>query len=982
MQGPWRIECFGGLRGVSGDAIVSRFRTRRAAVLLAYLAIFKHRSHPREEIGAMLWPEDDPPTVRTRLRLALASLRRQFEPPSLPKGSVFLNVGDALQMNAEMVGTDVEEFERLITQAGRQESRPEQRDALQRAVALYRGELLPGFTEDWIFAERTRLADLHQGALQQLTTLCDDWNQAVFYARKLLVLDPWQEEVHLQIMRGYLDTGNPRAALRQFEELIAALDEIGEEPGPEALDLAEEAKSASPRPPTPVPSSPTLVDIAVEEEPVARLPVRLTRFFGRSEEMEYAVRAIIEGPGQLVTLCGPGGAGKTRLSIEIGHTMVANGWNVWFVPLADVGSAARIYDAILTTLKIEARQDAVGGLVRFFRRSPRPLLVLDNAEHLMSEAAEYIGRLLREIPELRCVVTTRQRLALEGELEVPVIPLPVPSAGERAPDRLASLPSVQLYVDRCQMIRPDFQLSGQNARPIAELCARLEGIPLAIEIAASLSRTLSARQLVDQLEHRFDVLVSPRRDISDRQKTLGNTIAYSYDLLTPELAKLFLALSVFRGGWTLESAQAVCLGGAPTAFGLLDQLRERSLIETYEVDEGALRFRMLEAFREFGQDRLDPETRTILESARDAYFLTIAQDAFEAAGTPREGRAFDRLRAEYDNLMHVFELAAERGDVEFGLRLASGFGNVWRSRGAVVHERSVLERILALPARESLDSKLQLQGFNLLQHACFLLGDWERTLRAGLRTLELAERFADDDYRIVALAGISNAYVGMRRQEEARHMLEEAARIARETQNHRRIALLLGNLGAACWRVGDPKAAEAHFREALAFAREQGAEGQINHLTINIARTLVDQGRLAEAMEILPASLERATKLHRPHDLIMALGIFARLNRLTGDLGRAWALIQLAITRLMPLRSEYFEIYIGLETALELVEVGRYRDATPLLSAISKHDLAVGDRADLEAGLSLCRKELEGEFDPLWANGFVLNVGELLRTPF
>ena len=971
----------GGLTGTSGDLVVNRFRTRRAAVLLAYLAVNKSRSHPRSELVEMLWPEADEDAGRARLRLALASLRKQFEPPESPKGSVIEVIGDSLRLNPRVVSTDVEEFESLLISAEASEDPVAKKESLEGAAAIYRGEFLPGYLEDWVVDERARLSTQYENLLQRLIELYGSQgneDQALAVATKLIAVDPWRESAHCLMMQIFIDKGNPRAALRQFAALREALNELGEEPSREARKLEQAARDL-----------PLVIaktgEAGKSAEERMHLPARLTRFFGRQSEISLAIQRLQSGPGPLVTLVGPGGAGKTRLSIEIGYAMVEEGWNVWFVGLADVGASSRIYDAIQTSLKVGKGQDAVEDLSRFFQRQEKTLLILDNLEHLMDEAAGFVGRLLAAAPNLRCIVTSRQRLAIEEEIEVAVPPLPIPRPEDVSVEVATLSPSVQLYVDRCQTNQPGFELSARNAGPIATLCARLEGIPLAIEIAAALARSLSPTQLLERLDSRLDVLISPRRDITDRHKTLRNTIDYSYQLLPPHLAQFFLTLSVFRGGWSIESAEAICLptlGPQPeSCLSLLDQLRERSLVETYETPTGEMRFRMLETFREFARDLISESTKEQIESAADAYYLSLTDAAVANMGTPKEQGSLARLQAEYDNLVHIFAAALERKDVEFGYRFARGFGPVWRSRGAVVYERDIMEAFVNLPESTALDSLRKMQGLNLLSHANFLLCDWERSLAAERRTLAIAESEGNDEFMAVAYGGIALAQRGLRQVEEALGNLAKAVEHARKSGKENRMALLLGNLGFLHWHRGDLALAEIHFREALAIAKRNGAEAQVNFQNLNIIRVLLDENRLDEAMEILPGCLSRSMELHRAHDGIVALSLMARYYRLVGEGGQAWALLQIAIERVLPLMNRGSEQYVAIEAGLELAESHRFGESLVMLASLQKEHLSIGDRLDIERAMNFCRESLSAqEFNRNWALGMTQGIGDTLRS--
>jgi predicted ATPase len=320
--------------------------------------------------------------------------------------------------------------------------------------------------------------------------------------------------------------------------------------------------------------------------------MQFTRFFGREEEIAWLTAALRVPETRLVTLTGPGGSGKTRLAIAVAGRLQeeytggepAGTGGPWFVPLAEVAEAWRIGDAIREAMHLPPSADGEPLEQVVAALSPQPsLLVLDNFEQLVGEGALTVRSLLERVPRLTCIVTSRQRLNLAAEQEFPVLPLPVPvvrgklrvesPAKTHPSDRsdpsdlstpnsqlptLLDCPSVQLFVDRARAVRRDFQVTERNAAAVAELCVRLEGLPLAIELAAARAQVLSPEQMLGQLKRRFDLLVSRQQDMAPRHRSLRAAIEWSFHLLPPDLRQFFTRLSIFRGGWTLEAAEAIC----------------------------------------------------------------------------------------------------------------------------------------------------------------------------------------------------------------------------------------------------------------------------------------------------------------------------------------------------------------------------------------------------------------------------------------
>jgi predicted ATPase len=474
---------------------------------------------------------------------------------------------------------------------------------------------------------------------------------------------------------------------------------------------------------------------------VPQLPTQFTRFFGREEEIARVAETLCIPETRLVTLTGPGGSGKTRLAIAVAgrlqepsasrtlgtSTIGGRAGGPWFIPLAELTDARRIPEAVRDAMGLGAAPggEPIEQIVAALQAAPS-LLILDNFEQLVSEGAPLVRHLLERAPSLTCLVTSRQRLELEGEREFPVLPLPTPVDGQslmadgpakaelsdpstihHPPSTLMACPSVQLFVDRARAARPSFQLTPANAGAVAALCSRLEGLPLAIELAAARASVLTPQQMLARLEKRFELLVSPRRDVSTRHRTLRAAIESSYQLLPPELQRFFARLSVFRGGWTLAAAEAVCSDGempplafrwggdlllsparelqCPEVLEHLEQLRQSSLVLVEDAGE-AMRYRMLESLREFATEQLTPEETTALARRHFRYFLPVADvKRFYPEGawmTEEQQKEWLRdLDAEYDNLRAALEwgLESEPGPA---LWLAAALGAYWSIRGS------------------------------------------------------------------------------------------------------------------------------------------------------------------------------------------------------------------------------------------------------------------------------------------------------------
>ncbi|HLJ54716.1 MAG TPA: AAA family ATPase, partial [Chthonomonadaceae bacterium] len=482
----WRVHLFDGpALADSSGVVVRKFRSQRVGALLAYLALRLGRACAREALCEALWPDAEPSAGANRLRVALASLRRQLEPSGVAFGAV-LDVSEPgrVRLRTEAAWCDALAFDQLWAANRHSE-----------AAALAVGDFMPGYYDEWLLEARSRY------------------------------------------------------------DLL--LDDVDRSPGKTDAPCTEDPHAAreARRPPS---------------QP--RLPLYLTRFFGRERERDQLSDLI--RANRLVTLAGPGGIGKTRLAVE---ASAALGREAVFVPLADLDDAARVPDAALRALFIETGADGepVDRIAAILRSREPLVLILDNAEHLLNGVSELAARLLAAAPTLHIVITSRQTLDLPGEAIMSLAPLEPPSH-PCSPERLAEFPAVALFLDRARLVRPDFTCTARNAEAIVTICQRLDGMPLGIELAAARISTQSPAQIADSLDAGLMELRSRQRGIPERHRSLRAAVQGSYDMLDGPQKSLFAALSTFRDGWTGEAAASVT--GASNLQEWLPDMVARSLV--------------------------------------------------------------------------------------------------------------------------------------------------------------------------------------------------------------------------------------------------------------------------------------------------------------------------------------------------------------------------------------------------------------------
>ena len=840
MDAPWRIELLGGLRCTRGARVISRFRSQNIAFLLAYLALHRERRHSREELADLLWPNEPGKVPRANLRVALASLRRQLEPPDVPAGSVIVAHGRThVGLNPVTVRVDVAEFDRALYESRRAERTPgDQAALLEEAVRLYGGPLLPGFDAAWADDERARLAEAYREALRRLAAhgeRAGDWGAALDSARRAVAADPFDEDAHADLIRLLAVAGQPHAALRQYETLKRVLEEeCGDVPSAAVRVLAEQIEKDAGLPLATLPPSPPLVFPAAPAPPLpaaaarplaTRLPLQFTRFFGREAEIKTIGDWLRPGTSfiRLLTLTGLGGSGKTRLAIEAAACLAPLFENrVFFAPLADVADAGRIADAVLDALGTDRQPGvcAMDQVIEVFATAPPSLLVLDNFEHLADAgAALLLADLLRRAPNLFCLVTSRQRLLLEAEHELPVPLLPTPTIPEGAPERLMDFAAVALFVDRAQHARPDFQITPRNARAVAELCARLEGLPLSLLLAAAWAQTLTPAQMLAHLDRRLDLLVSRRRDLPPRHRSLRAALDGSWQLLPSDLQTFLARLSVFRGGWTVEAAEAVC--EEPAALDFTAQLRERSLLtaEEYPGADSALRFRMLETVREFAQEQLSPQEWATRTHRHAGYFTALTEEAYRQFDTPDAQQRLlwlARMERENDNIRAALSWGLEH-EPETALRIVAA----WFAPEQMAERGAAAERALDRAAERGAQTGAGAVSPELLSNVLGVAADY-----AGQRS----------DFA--------------RQKERAQQRLS----LMRSLGNPFHTAWALHALGSNARALGSWEAAAAYYRDSLALFRQHQAGQPVGWLLTCLGCVLAEKGDLAPAS----ASFEEA----------------------------------------------------------------------------------------------------------------------------
>jgi predicted ATPase/DNA-binding SARP family transcriptional activator len=785
---------------VDGRAVPARaWSLRKGADLVKLLALSPgHRLH-REQLMDALWPDKDPDAAANNLYQAVHAARnalgRDGQRPWIEVRRGVVSFG------SDDVWVDVDAFEAAAT------GRDGDRDAAADALALYRGDLLPEDRyEEWPTGRRESLAAAWRRlvreeivALQAEGRLGD----ALVHLRDLLAADPADEDAAREVMRLQALAGDRAGAARTFETLRVALEaELGVAPSAATADLQRQIVEGRLGPP--------IVARARDN-----LPTSLTSFVGR-DSLARDVRSLLES-ARLVTLTGTGGTGKTRLAIEVGRSLVpAFADGAWLVELAAVGEPAGVDRAIGDALGVrEPPGRSIRDTIVDHVAASEMLLILDNCEHLVDACAEVAAALLARCPTLRILATSRQPLRIDGEtvFRVPSLAIADP-ASEPELEELVTVDAVALFMDRARAVDPAFALTDANARDVAALCYHLDGLPLAIELAASRVAQIPVAELARRLPERFRLLVGGSRTALTRQQTLKATLDWSYDLLSPELQRVLDRVSIFAAGATVGAAEAVCAlppVEREAVLPILGELADQSLL-ILDTSGPQARYRELETVREYGRERLRERGEAgDLAAAHTRWAIGLT----DAAATGRAGEAwpeaFRRVASELDDLRAALERSIA-SEPQSALELAANLWAYWLWDGHLVEGRSWLEAALAaVPDRTSLRARA-------LVGLCALAGRAGDTLehaRRGTEAVEIARELGDAGSLAWAHQALGIAHWASDHDDLALTEFEAAAEAGRAGFPAGEAAALHA-LAAVRWTIGDRAAARSALEQALA----------------------------------------------------------------------------------------------------------------------------------------------------------------------
>jgi predicted ATPase/DNA-binding SARP family transcriptional activator len=945
MLPPVRVGVLGALELIddAGHAVTLAGAKQRA--LLAMLAVHAGHAVSTDHLVDGLFDGAAPRHAANALQHHVSRLRKVLGNDVVARHET----GYALAVAPDDV--DAVRFERLATE-GRAQLRidrpAEAVVALAAADALWRGEPLAELDAAWVLPWAARLGQLHLDLAEdraEAELRLGHHHEITPRLEAFVATHPYRERMWAHLMVALYRAGRQTDALAAFRTVRTFLSEDkGLAPGPELRELEVAILRHDPdlawTPTSPTAPAPAT---AVPPSPTGNLPHLLTSFIGREADIGRVVEAVTGR--RLVTLTGPGGCGKTRLALEAGRRL-AEGFpgGAWFVELAPLADPDAIGHAVAGALAADdpgrlARLTEDRAALLAHLRSAPALVVLDNCEHVVDAVAEWVGPLLGAVPDLHVVATSRVPLAVDGEVQLPVPPLALPPPGALDPAGISAAESVQLFVERAGRVGP-FELTDASAPAVGTLCRHLDGLPLAIELAAARTKALPVAFIAEALDDRFALLVSPSRSAPARQRTLRATVDWSFDLLDAPERTMFELVSVFDGGCALEAGRAVAEAGGldpDQALDLLVGLVDQSLVQVRMGEGGSARYDLLETLRAYGRERL--VAAGLEEAARRAhraYFVGLVEAGNQGLMSSEHRRWQRRLELELGNIRAAFEHATGHGDLADALRIAAGLWWFWGTSQRQAEGRAWLEPALATagPDAPGVPARVLVRAHTSLAYLAGQQGDVTTALAAAETAVAVARAAGLVDGSAAAQHMLGLALQAAGRHDDSAALLAEARVLMVDAGDHWRVAgndLVTAVRGLVTDRLD---VAAVAGREVLHHAGLAGYEPFTCWAHLVLARVAERQGDLPEALAAAERALVSAREVGVDHYLSFALASFGRVARLDGAPGAAVTACEEAVAVAERSGAWWFAAHARVELAAARGAVGDDAGAADDLRAV------------------------------------------------
>lgn len=892
--------------------------------LLTALLTHEGNSVSADRLIDVLWGDHPPTTANKILQKYVSHLRKKVGDVIVTRpGGYAIEVGDD-QVDARL-------FEALLAKARNENRLGEKFELLEQTLGLWRGDPYTELDHPIVASEQTRLCDLRLSAVEDLMQVrldLGEHDRLVGRLEGLVSEHPLRERLWGHLMLALYRSGRQSEALRMYQRLRQMLgEELGIEPSPEIQELEDRILIQDP-------------DLSPATPSTARTNLRpaLTSFIGRATNLREVSELLVSA--RLVSLIGPAGSGKTRLATEVARGLVEDFPDgVWFVDLAPLTSPDQVADAIAAPLGVGGQAErSTEAVLKDYLPGRRFLLLVDNCEHLVAKVGILVTELLQVAPDLTVLATSRERLGVPGEALYEVPPLAYPTENES----IEEFDAVHLFLERASAADAHFQLTPSNRSSVAEICRRLDGMPLALELAAARVRSIPPSQLTRYLDERFGLLTSVLRTAHFRHQSLQAAVDWSYQLLDPAEQILFRRLSVFRGGFHLETARDVC-GFDPLSpaqvTGILPELVDRSLATTDHATEYQTRYRVLETLREYGRDNMDTAEGTALRNSHASCFLDLSEQEASRMRGPEQSDAIQRLSVEYDNLRTALRWTSTHHP-ETAVRLAIALADYWDAVGPRAEGHEWLERAVALSS--SLTPELRIEA---RLAACELFASAHASFSQHYAEEALVEtrRIGDELGEARALRALCWALVLDEQPEEAASYGHQALPILERHGDPWETGLCLERLAEAGYR--DPEQAIADLKRSVSLYRKAGDRNRESAALRKLANFMSQGlGDVETAPKYAGQAIAICAELGNLNNLAHAKLEYGKIIRRSGDPNRAAEVLE-----------EAFE---------QLSKSGDERCSVRTLTALGTAHL---DRADDDAAMEAFRSSLRrgGSLDEL-----------------